>query len=1061
MKSNCRHAIVQALEPRTLLCGPEVLSQIASQQTSGGTTENFAGLIVWDNEGSIGNDSDFFRQVFGNDADAELAREVVRGVIRAFENTITNFNYSQSPSPPPDNQFHVHLEMGSPGFGAGSFITQMWGDKPKGAGIVIGGGNTTPQRGYFLDDSPDDYSEFTGTFVNPFAAEAISGAAHDRPDFYSTVAHEIAHALGLGTTARWNARGTNTNIADNIRGVGNFWTFSGPSIQHLMTSFNGGVNSGAPVHTADAGANINFNSINWRGATDLGNAGLAVGARFLIPDTLSLMYRDAYGYTTTNANVRPTFHAVHDPDARTLLIRGGVVGTNSDDVITIGRSGSMISVSVDIGSDVPGMGALPGAGNIAAYTSFFESSQVSTITIRGLDGDDTININGVFSGTTINVLGNFGNDTIHLTPTGNNLDLISGTLSIDGGTDVPATDSDHLFIHDTSNGFNDTFDITSTTFRRTIVPQMTLSGLETMRIDAGGGNNTFNVTSQISGTSMGINGGGGNDVMNVGASGGGNVDAVDGTVNFNGEGGSDTFNYNDAANAAASHTYTLTSLAATRTNSGLAIFANTEAINFNAGSGANTINLNSTAAGSGTTLNANGGADTIDVGASAAAVLTVNGGDADDILNLDNIPGLSDFVFFNGNGGINDTLNYNANNSVNNDVYEINSNNIERVGVVDIFHNTFEQVVINAGTGNDDFFVETTASGITYTINANNGADSLDITQSSGNLGNADGLIIFNGGGGTSDTATLWDNLNTANDSYTITSTQVTRAGFGGLSSATTEGLALNCSSGGNTINVNSTSSICPVTVNAGNGTDTINVNETAPGAPVRIAPSAGSDTVNVNSGGIGTAIAIFNSTQRIGALSISTGGSAELTVGASKVLTASSVLISGNGFLNLNDNDMIVDYSAVSSLNAISTYVASGYHGGAWDWPGIRSASAAAAGNTGIGIAEATDLFSTFPATFSGQSIDNTAILLKYTFYGDSNLDGNVNLSDFNRLAANFGQTARRWVHGDGDYNGAINLADFNRVAGNFGATGLAPEVWESSEDTEAELSPPTDVIT
>ena len=72
---------------------------------------------------------------------------------------------------------------------------------------------------------------------------------------------------------------------------------------------------------------------------------------------------------------------------------------------------------------------------------------------------------------------------------------------------------------------------------------------------------------------------------------------------------------------------------------------------------------------------------------------------------------------------------------------------------------------------------------------------------------------------------------------------------------------------------------------------------------------------------------------------------------------------------------------------------------------------------------------------------MDNTAILIKFTFYGDANLDGSTNLNDFNVLAGNFGQTGRRWVRGDNDYNLTINLADFNRLAAGFGGSGLAPD--------------------
>jgi hypothetical protein len=57
----------------------------------------------------------------------------------------------------------------------------------------------------------------------------------------------------------------------------------------------------------------------------------------------------------------------------------------------------------------------------------------------------------------------------------------------------------------------------------------------------------------------------------------------------------------------------------------------------------------------------------------------------------------------------------------------------------------------------------------------------------------------------------------------------------------------------------------------------------------------------------------------------------------------------------------------------------------------------------------------------------------------GNANLDGNVNLSDFNRLSANFGQTGP-WGAGDFNYDTNVNLADFNLLSGNFGSSGLSP---------------------
>jgi len=64
-------------------------------------------------------------------------------------------------------------------------------------------------------------------------------------------------------------------------------------------------------------------------------------------------------------------------------------------------------------------------------------------------------------------------------------------------------------------------------------------------------------------------------------------------------------------------------------------------------------------------------------------------------------------------------------------------------------------------------------------------------------------------------------------------------------------------------------------------------------------------------------------------------------------------------------------------------------------------------------------------------------------TNYGDANLDGVVDTLDFNRLAANFGQSSRGWSDGDFTGEGVVDTTDFTQLAANFGfqgATTLAP---------------------
>src|SRR5205823_4299453 len=49
-----------------------------------------------------------------------------------------------------------------------------------------------------------------------------------------------------------------------------------------------------------------------------------------------------------------------------------------------------------------------------------------------------------------------------------------------------------------------------------------------------------------------------------------------------------------------------------------------------------------------------------------------------------------------------------------------------------------------------------------------------------------------------------------------------------------------------------------------------------------------------------------------------------------------------------------------------------------------------------------------------------------RFTLFGDSDLDGIVNVADLGNLAANFGATAgASWINGDFDRNGNVNVAD------------------------------------
>ena len=141
---------------------------------------------------------------------------------------------------------------------------------------------------------------------------------------------------------------------------------------------------------------------------------------------------------------------------------------------------------------------------------------------------------------------------------------------------------------------------------------------------------------------------------------------------------------------------------------------------------------------------------------------------------------------------------------------------------------------------------------------------------------------------------------------------------------------------------------------------------------------------------------------------------------------------------LDVTNNAFVVDYTDTSPLDTIRAQITSAYAGGAWTGNGITSSNANAA-QFGVGYGEASAV-GAVPAIFG--TVDATAVLFRETRYGDANLDGQVNLSDFNRLAANFGSTSGVWTQGDFNYDGNVNLQDFNRLAANFGLSAAGPTV-------------------
>jgi hypothetical protein len=152
---------------------------------------------------------------------------------------------------------------------------------------------------------------------------------------------------------------------------------------------------------------------------------------------------------------------------------------------------------------------------------------------------------------------------------------------------------------------------------------------------------------------------------------------------------------------------------------------------------------------------------------------------------------------------------------------------------------------------------------------------------------------------------------------------------------------------------------------------------------------------------------------------------------GAQATLEDSSIvgrlLIEPGATLDLATHGLIVDWTGTDPLSTIAGYLTDGFNAGGWDGPGLTSSSIAEAGYvTALGYGSNADLGF---VEFNGTPIDDTTILVKYTWTGDANLDGIINADDYANLDLGAAGLLVGWVGGDFNFDGLINADDFAAI--------------------------------
>lgn len=203
---------------------------------------------------------------------------------------------------------------------------------------------------------------------------------------------------------------------------------------------------------------------------------------------------------------------------------------------------------------------------------------------------------------------------------------------------------------------------------------------------------------------------------------------------------------------------------------------------------------------------------------------------------------------------------------------------------------------------------------------------------------------------------------------------------------------------------------------------------------PGAFTDSADLSGVSVTTTGPGSTLA-FNVSQHLRSLHVGDGTTVQVAASAApagKTIFCSDLAIVGSGKLDLTNDVLQLNYALPDPIASIRAALASGYNGGAWTGAGI--VSTASDGTHGLALADSADgVVPSLPAD---------TILVRFTRYGDVNLDGTVNFADLLALAQHYGRTSANWDQGDLTYDGSVGFSDLLKLAQNYGATAAAAPV-------------------
>lgn len=262
-------------------------------------------------------------------------------------------------------------------------------------------------------------------------------------------------------------------------------------------------------------------------------------------------------------------------------------------------------------------------------------------------------------------------------------------------------------------------------------------------------------------------------------------------------------------------------------------------------------------------------------------------------------------------------------------------------------------------------------------------------------------------------------------------------------------GVNVNTGDGNDSITMNASGTAAAVTVSGGAGNDTLTLSNAGGANPVFLAGGGTTNTINLGSGtwtvnadlGAGGALVtmnasggnvVFGSTQHLASLAIGSTRTGTVTANGNRVLVTDALTLVGTGKLDLNDNDLVVKSTSASTFATVEGYVRTAYNFGGWNGTsGIFSTTAKnnPTPNTTLGTLRGSEYIPVSGSTFDGETILTNYVLIKYTYFGDVDFNGQVDGSDYNTIDFGFLSGRTGWANGDVNYSSQIDGTDYNSI--------------------------------